>query len=93
MSKKISLAYTLGLSREEDKVLISDDYNYSRSTLLRLRKILIYKKEANRNKQISELSYEIPAYSEKQADANGYQRALNEVINNLLPDPVGEEND
>lgn len=91
MSKKMSLAYVQDLKEAKDVDNLYQQYNQSREVLLKLRKILIGKIETNREKQLSAGSYELPAWSEMQADSIGYQRALNEVIKNLLPDPVGEE--
>ena len=36
-------------------------------------------KEKARNTQISNSSYDSPAWSERQADLNGYQRAMEEI--------------
>lgn len=90
MSKKISLLYVADLS-EEDNLRMRDDYNYARGVLLKLRKILEEKSAASLKEQRSKISYESPAWSEKQADANGYQRAIEQITTYLLPDPVGEE--
>jgi len=90
MSTKISLAYIKGLP-EDDKKKMYDEYLYSRGVLLKLREILVGKSQASLKKQRAEVSYESPAWSEKQADGNGYQRAIEEIITNLLPTPVAEK--
>ena len=45
--------------------------------------LLEEKKNTARKKQISDSSYESPAWSERQADLNGYQRAI-ESIQSLI---------
>lgn len=90
MSRKISLSYVSDL-KDVDKERFNQEYNHARGVLLKLRKILVEKKETSLTHQQRLDNYEIPSWSEKMADSVGYQRALNEVIKNLLPDPVGEE--
>lgn len=41
--------------------------------------ILTKKIKDARTKQLSDTSYDTPAWSERQADLNGYQRALEEI--------------
>lgn len=58
---------------------------FSASSLLRSRlsALLSEKVEAKRTKKTSESEYDSPSWALKQADAVGYERALNEVISLL----------
>jgi hypothetical protein len=49
----------------------------------RLAELILIHQYSNNEKRISLTSYEKPAWSEYQADANGYERALNDVLNYL----------
>jgi len=92
MSRKhISLSYLKDLKTDSEKEEFYNEYNHARGVLLKLREILKEKQESSYSHQLKANNYELPAWSENQADAIGYQRALNEVIKNLLPYPVGEE--
>jgi len=91
LSRKISLSYVSDLKTDQDRERFNQEYNHARGVLLKLRKLLIEKQEISRSNQLKADNYALPAWSEKQADSIGYQRALNEVIKHLLPDPVGEE--
>lgn len=50
----------------------------------RLIDVLNVKKESLRSDCISKLSYESPSWGYMQADCNGYERAINEVISLLM---------
>lgn len=56
------------------KRLIANDDLFERS-----RELIGIKIEDARTKQLSDDSYDSPAWSERQADLNGYQRALEEI--------------
>lgn len=51
----------------------------NRDLFERLSSLLEERKNQARKKQISNSSYEVPAWSERQADLNGYQRAMDEI--------------
>lgn len=52
----------------------------NRDLFERLSVLLQKKNEENTRKRISTASFEKPAWSEYQADSNGYERALTEVL-------------
>lgn len=75
----IKIQWTAGLSEKEAKDMRD---LVSRNTILlgRLREILTDKLASNEKTRISLAGYDSPNWAQKQADANGYQRALNEIL-------------
>lgn len=75
-------AWTKGLDAEKKEEMKRD---FQAASLLRerLRQLLLEKSEVRRKKGISEDSYVNPNWVYLQADAVGYQRALEEVISLL----------
>lgn len=68
-----------GLSKEAAEAI---DSSFKASAFLRERLTILLKKkeESNRQKTRNASSYESPNWAYMQADAIGYERALNEVI-------------
>lgn len=75
----MKLAWTKGLSADAKKEMQSS-FNSSSLTRLRLTLLLKEKIESMRKKNTLEDAYENPNWALKQADAVGYERALNEII-------------
>ena len=55
----------------------------SKDLFQRLAELVEVKVRSNAKKRIADSSYEKPAWSESQADANGYERALTDVLEYL----------
>lgn len=79
---------TKGLEPDVAKEIRGD---FKSSLLIRKRLITILEENINANHKyaISKERYEDPSWAFLQADANGYERALNEVIS-LLSDEINE---
>lgn len=75
MSKAKLSSHLKGAEKQE---LISR-YKANKDLFDRVIHLLELRKESARKTQISNSSYEQPAWSERQADLNGYQRALDEI--------------
>lgn len=76
---KLSKVWTAHL-QSEDRSSFTERFIASKELFDRLNRILEDKTKEARRKQLSTTTYELPAWSENQADLNGYQRAMEEII-------------
>lgn len=74
-----SSKWTAGLDKEQAKDL---EASLQAATIAfrRLKQLLENKREVNSASRISKTAFELPAWDCYQADSNGYERAINEVI-------------
>lgn len=72
-------SWTHGLDSEAEKDL-RGNYVASLATRKRLKKLIEDKANSSLNASRSESAYENPNWAYLQADARGYERALNEII-------------
>ena len=72
-------AWTKGMDEKQQEEMISC---FSSSAFLRMRGIELCREkiEANRKSSISSSAYDSPNWAYKQADAVGYERAMQEII-------------
>lgn len=72
--------------QEEEYTLYEEYFNTEASKAVREKLILMLqnKIDVNEDKHDKECKYEIPSWSEYQADAIGYRRAMRELIKILL---------
>lgn len=70
---------TTGLEASEAK-LVQAEYLSSPLLRKRLKTLLIKKQESMRKDRLKEVNYESPNWVGLQADAVGYQRAIDEII-------------
>lgn len=68
---------------EKDQEEVIQSFRSSLRFREQLIKVLSTKIEASRKESITKSSYDKPAWSEYQADNNGYERAVREVISLL----------
>lgn len=78
----MKVAWTKGLTQEQATELRKD---FVGAVILRqrLQKLLVDKEVASRDSSVSKDLYASPNWAYLQADARGYERALNEVISLL----------
>lgn len=77
--KKLSLQLTQGLL-EQDKKSLEETANNSESLLTQIDKVLNKILEESIEKQRAVKTYEIASWPYLQADLNGYQRAVSDII-------------
>jgi len=82
--------WTNGLTTEK-KEEIKGAFNASGSIRMRLQKLLEDKIESKRKKNVLESSYDNPNWALLQADAIGFQRALEEVISLISDDKTKKD--
>ena len=70
---------TSGLEEQEKKDL-EDSLRAATIAFRRLKVLLEKKRESNNTSRISKTAFELPAWDCYQADSNGYERAINEVL-------------
>lgn len=75
-------AWTAGLKEQEKKEVI-EDFKASPALRARLTQMLTKKIDSERGSSLSKISYDSPSWPYLQADTNGYERALREVISLL----------
>lgn len=71
--------WTAGLSEEEKKDL-EVSLLAAKVAFKRLNYLLEKKRDINTESRISKTAFDVPRWDCYQADSNGYERALNEVI-------------
>lgn len=72
-------AWTAGLKEQEKKEVV-EDFKASPALRARLTQMLTKKIDSERTSSLSKISYDSPSWPYLQADTNGYERALREVI-------------
>jgi hypothetical protein len=82
--KKVSLMLTNGLS-PADKKQVEDSLNSNEVLLKQIYKVLKDKIKSSREEQQSKSAFMNAAWPYLQADANGYQRAISEILTLLQP--------
>lgn len=75
----MNIKWTAGLSEEQANT-IKDLVKRNTILIGRFREIVSNKMQSSERKQISEKEYDNPSWAYKQADSNGYQRALKEIL-------------
>jgi hypothetical protein len=81
MADNRKLSVLILKTRSSDEQLeLTQRWKENEDLFLAVTAILDQKKEETRTKQLNSTNYSLPGWSEFQADCNGYQRALNEVI-------------
>lgn len=78
----MKVAWTKGLTKEQT-VEIRKDFVGAIILRKRLTTLLEEKEQSSRKSSVSKDSYENPNWAYLQADARGYERALNEIISLL----------
>lgn len=73
---------TAGLTKEQTEI-VTKEFISSLALRERLIAVLNGKKESLRSEATSKTSYDNPSWAYFQADANGYERAINEVVSLL----------
>jgi len=88
--KKVQKSYNLPQSflnilSDEERQVYEDYFNCEATKQLRKKLVEHYGKKIDGSylKSEKEIKYEIPSWSEYQADAIGYRRAMREIINLL----------
>jgi hypothetical protein len=82
--KKVSIMLTKGLSAEDKKAL--EDEIISKNLLIsQLERVLKDKIKSSKEEQLSKTAYTNSSWPYLQADYNGYQRAILEIITLLQP--------
>lgn len=74
---------TSGIKDEDQKKAIAAQFNASALLRGQVSKILNAKIESSWKGSMKESSYENPNWALKQADARGYERAMQEILNIL----------
>lgn len=83
MNKQPSKSWISHLESKKEQEEFNNRLLEGKDLFQRLGQLVEILKEKNQSKRISSDSYNKPAWSEFQADANGYERALTEVISLL----------
>lgn len=73
---------TTGLTPERSKQ-VRDEFQHSPAFRERLISVLNGKKDSLRSECIAKTSYDTPSWPYLQADCNGYERAIKEIISLL----------
>lgn len=74
--------WTAGLKEQEKKEVV-EDFKASPALRARLTHLLTKKIDSERSSALAKTSYDSPSWAYLQADTNGYERALREVISLL----------
>jgi len=74
---------TAGITKEQSEI-VTKEFQQCPAFRERLIAVLNGKKESLRSEATSKTSYDKPSWGYFQADANGYERAISEVISLLL---------
>jgi hypothetical protein len=72
-----------GLTNEEDKMEIEGQFIAALRLRQQLTRVVVEKITSYEKEKLSKESYESPAWAYKQADFNGYKRAMLEIISLL----------
>jgi hypothetical protein len=77
--KQISLSLTRGLAQEDSAALL-EAFNNNEFLLDNVKRTLKEKSAENKTKQISHALFDNPSWPYYQAHMNGYQKAIEEII-------------
>ena len=86
-----SLAWVRGIKDEREKEELYAQYKAAAPVLKRLTEILTAKLKESEAHQKKTTNFVLPHWPAFQADCNGYQRALEEVIHHYLSDRTMEK--
>ena len=81
--QKPSNSWTSNISDKNIKEEFNSRLLSNKDLFQRLRELVEVMNKTNSDSRVKKTSYESPAWSEYQADANGYERACNELLNLL----------